>query len=206
MRAMLDAAARRLKLAPLSVLQYEAMVASGILPEEPAVELLDGLLILKDRAAAGEDPVTIGPEHQWVENTLAELGPRFHPLGAFLSLQGPVRIVPRSVPEPDAAVVKGKLADYRRRHAGPEEVSCVIEVADSSLQRDRTTKLGIYAAAGVPQYLLVNLVDRQVEVHEDPDVDERVYRRRVVRTGAQIVSMAAGPKAVVKVKAKDLLP
>jgi hypothetical protein len=52
----------------------------------------------------------------------------------------------------------------------------------------------------------VNLVDRQVEVHEGPDADKREYRRRVVRTGAQIVSFAAGPKAAVKVKARDLLP
>jgi Uma2 family endonuclease len=206
MRTTLEAAARRLGLARFSIEQYEASVASGILPEEPAIELLEGLLVLKDRAAAGGAPTTVAPEHQWVVNTLADLKPRFHPLGAFLSIQGPVRLVPKSVPEPDAAVVKGKLGDYRHRHAGPDDVWSVIEVADSSLKRDRTTKLGIYAEANISQYIIVNLVHRQVEVHTDPDPDEREYRRRVVRTGAQVVSISAGPKAGVKVKAKDLLP
>ena len=204
--ATLESTARRFKLAPLGVEQYEAMVASGILPEEPAVELLDGLLALKDRSAAGDDPMTIGPEHQWAVNTLAALGPRFHALGCFISVQGPVRIVPRSVPEPDAAVVAGALVDYRRRHAGPADVWSVVEVADSSLVRDRTTKLAIYAGAGVQQYVIVNLVDRQVEVHTRPRVLARTYARCAVRTGSQTVAFAAGPRASVKVKARDLLP
>lgn len=207
MTTILEESAGRLQLAPLTVEQYEAMIAQGILPDGEPIELIDGLLVLKDRSSAGGDPLTIGPHHQLVLNKLARLGPRFEARGCYLSIQGPIRIPPRDEPEPDVAVIAGRPEDFGERHPGPEAVLAVIEVADSSLLRDRTTKLRIYAGAGIRQYVIVNLVERQVEVYEEPLAREQRYARSTIRTGQQIVAIAAGAgEAFETIEAKDLLP
>ena len=78
--------------------------------------------------------------------------------------------------EPDAAVVPGRVEDYDNAH--PRTALLIVEVADSSLKQDRLTKAMIYAAAGIPEYWIVNVVDQQVEVHRDPDRRARHPRRR----------------------------
>jgi len=69
------------------------------------------------------------------------------------------------VPKPDTAVVGGRIADYDRAH--PTTALLVVEVADSSLKQDRPTKRTIYAAAGIPEYWIVNLPDDCVEIRRD---------------------------------------
>jgi Uma2 family endonuclease len=73
-----------------------------------------------------------------------------------------------SEPEPDFAVTRGGEGEYDHRKPGPADVGLLVEVADSSLDRDRTDKARIYAGVGVPVYWIVNLVDRRVEVLTDP--------------------------------------
>ena len=55
------------------------------------------------------------------------------------------------------------LGDYDTAH--PTQAYLIIEVAESSLATDRGKKLRLYAACGVPEYWIVNLVDRCIEVH-----------------------------------------
>jgi Uma2 family endonuclease len=43
-----------------------------------------------------------------------------------------------------------------------------VEVADSSLARDRGQKLRLYARAGITVYWIVNLPEAVVEVYSDP--------------------------------------
>jgi Uma2 family endonuclease len=73
-----------------------------------------------------------------------------------------------SEPEPDFALVRGTGEDYEHRHPGPPEIGLIIEVADSSLLRDRHDKARIYARGGIGCYWIVNLVDRRIEVHTQP--------------------------------------
>jgi Uma2 family endonuclease len=194
------------QIAPLTVEQYEAMIERGILEEGAPIELIEGLLIRKDRAAAGEDPMTVGPRHANAIAKITRLAGRFERLGHHVRTQSPVRMPPHSEPEPDIAIAKGALEDYPERHPGPRDLACAIEVADSSLRIDRTTKLAVYAEAGLNQYVIVNLVDDEVEVHTDPIPAERRYKTRTVFTGEQPLTLAAGPTKAVKVKAKDLIP
>jgi Putative restriction endonuclease len=84
-------------------------------------------------------------------------------------------------------IVVGEPDRYRDRHPGPGEVSCVLEVAESSLLRDRTVKLRLYAQAAIPQYVLVNLVDERLEIHEEPVAGE--YRLSRVLGVADDVSL-----------------
>jgi len=79
-----------------------------------------------------------------------------------------VRIPEFDEPEPDIAVVRGDDDLSENRHPGPGDIAIIIEVAESSLLRDRGEKREIYARAGIPAYWIINLVDRQLESHSRP--------------------------------------
>jgi Uma2 family endonuclease len=161
----------------LTVEQYHRMAAAGILEEGAPIELLDGLLVRKIRG----EGTTVNPRHAFVVNLLSkDLMQALEDRKCHYRAPGPVTLPPHDEPEPDGAIARGTIEDYPDHHPGADDVSCVIEVADSSLQRDRTTKQRIYSSSGIPQYLILNLVDRQAEVHEDPDPQAERYRMRRV--------------------------
>jgi Uma2 family endonuclease len=83
--------------------------------------------------------------------------------------QLPVALDDDSEPEPDVSVVPGSFRDYPRDH--PARAVLIVEVAESSLRLDRGEKGSLYARAGVPEYWIVNLVDRVLEVYRDPAAD-----------------------------------
>jgi hypothetical protein len=210
MSSIIDETAGRVRLAPLTVEQYEAMIAQGILGEGEPIELIDGLLVYRDRSATGEDLMTVGPEHQLAVKKLARLGERFAALGCHLSIQGPLRLSSRDEPAPDVTVLRGTPEDFATGHPSPHHVMSLIEVADGSLERDRTTKSRIYAAAGIRQYLIVNLPERQVELFYSPDLQGRRFRRGPLVLGdSEVVWIAAGETGAgkgVRVSVSDLLP
>jgi hypothetical protein len=113
----------------------------------------------------------------------------------------------RYQPLPDVAVVVGAGRDYAAQH--PKTAALLVEVADSSLRRDRTIKAHRYARAGIADYWTVNLVDRRLEVYRNPQPDPaRPGRFRYVDVtiipAAGHVSPLAKPQAQVAVA--DLLP
>ena len=185
-----EAAAGHATIVPWTVEQYHRAIEAGCVPEDTSVELIDGLIVHKDRATAGEDPMTIGDRHRISVLRLAQLAPAFLPLGCFLQTQQPISLPPTSEPEPDAAVVRGGIDDYLERPPGAADVSCVIEVADRSLSLDVGPKLAAYAAAGIPQYVVADLVNDCVLVHEEPAGHSYSRVTRAVR-GAT-VQMSAG--------------
>jgi len=75
---------------------------------------------------------------------------------------------PINEPEPDGAVVRGEIDDYLEHPPAAGDVFSVIEVADSSLAIDLGPKLTTYAAAGIQQYVVADLVNNRVLVHEQP--------------------------------------
>ncbi|WP_394847541.1 Uma2 family endonuclease [Pendulispora brunnea] len=139
---------------PLLRVEYDRLVAAGAFEGE-RLELLRGRLVL------------MSPQHGPHASTVSRLN---HCLLAPLEGRAEVRIqLPLSLsddsePEPDVAVVP--LGDYDNEH--PQTALWVIEVADSSLKKDRELKPGIYAQADVPDYWVVNLLDRIIEVHREP--------------------------------------
>ena len=139
---------------PLRRNEYDALVALGVFQDE-RVELLDGALVAMS---------PVGPPHSSAVQKLTELLlPRL--LGrATVRVQSPFAAHDLSEPEPDVAVVPP--GDYHAAH--PRKAYLVIEVADSSLQTDRSKKAAIYAECGIPEYWIVNLAQRCVEVHTDP--------------------------------------
>jgi Uma2 family endonuclease len=109
---------------------------------------------------------------------------------------------PHSVPEPDVAVVPGWYDDYDRAH--PRAALLVVEVADTSLAQDRLTKSGIYAAAGIPEYWIVDVRDQRVEVHRGPVASERRYAVRSFVQRGDRIELVGLDGAVVAVA--ELLP
>lgn len=195
----------RTRLLPLTVKQYHRMLKAGIIEEGAPYELLNGLIVRKDRSAAGEDPMTVAFEHAWAVNYLADLSPRFRKLACFVQTQQPISLPPGNEPEPDAAVIAGSMDDYTQ-HPTAADVHCVIEVADSSLRRDRTVKLQIYAAANIPCYVIINFPQRVVEVYTDPLPAVGRYATSKTLSGNQRVELPAGVAKRITLQAKQLFP
>jgi Uma2 family endonuclease len=113
----------------------------------------------------------------------------------------------RTDPSPDLAVVTGTIRDYAGRT--PTEAVMIVEVAESSLFEDTTTKAELYATAGVPEYWVLDLEHRRLLVYRDPEplpagLGATAYRTHLVFGPDLTVAPLAAPSASVKVA--DLLP
>lgn len=195
------AAGRTPPLEPLTITQVEQMMAHGILMEGAPIELIDGLLIRKDRGTCGGDPMTHHPRHAACVSFLQGLAALVETHGCHLRSQLPIALTEVRAPEPDLAIIRGKREEYRNRHPAPPDILVLVEVADSSLDFDRTTKQRIYAEAGIATYWIVNLIDNVVEVHQQPDPQAGEYREiRELRVGDVVeLQMPAGTKLAIGV-------
>ena len=189
----------------ITVDQYHRMIEAGILREGEPIELLDGQLVRRDRAAAGGDPMTVGRRHALAIEMLIDLNPKLKRFGSYVRVQLPVTLSEHQEPEPDGATVRGSTGSYADAHPGPDDISCVIEVADSSLAEDRDRKQRIYADHGIAQYVIVNLVDNVIEEYTEPEVGRGRYARVTpFAPGKRIELRTAGKPLVVAVR--SLLP
>jgi Uma2 family endonuclease len=136
--------------------EYERLVELGMFSGEP-VELLGGDLIVSEpQGAYHASSVT---KVDYALRTVV-------PAGWIVRLHAPISLDAESEPEPDLVVVPGRPGDYAHAHPGAPVLA--VEVSESSLAFDREHKGSLYARAGVPDYWIVNLVDRVLEVHRDP--------------------------------------
>lgn len=142
--------------------EYDRLVKLGVFEREP-LELVGGQLIVAEPQSTSHASAI-----RMVDYALrAALPP-----GWVVSIQSPLSLDDESEPEPDVFVVPGRPSDYRDAH--PSRPVLVVEVAESSLRFDRLRKgSSLHARAGVPDYRIVNLVDRVLEVHRDPAPEPR---------------------------------
>ena len=182
----------------ISVSQYHEMIRQGILTASDQVELLEGCLVKK---------MAKNPPHAAVNEALREILPTMLPAGWCVRSQNPVTLSD-SEPEPDLVVVEGKCRTFSSRHPKPEEFGIAIEVADSSLKRDKERKRRIYARAKIETYWIVNLVDRTVEVFSDVNDSPTSpnYRQHQVYTERQRVPVVLHGKKVAALLVGDFLP
>jgi Uma2 family endonuclease len=118
----------------------------------------------------------------------------------------PVTLSARREPEPDAVIVRGRIEDYQTCHPQAEDCLICIEVADSSLEYDRTVKCRMYAAAGLPEYWLVNIPDRCVEVYRSPVLAEAIYAVRTDYRAGETLQFELVPGVFFEVPVADWLP
>ena len=109
----------------------------------------------------------------------------------ILNVQNPIHINNDSEPEPDLMVLNFRKDYYVDAHPTPKEAVLLIEVADSSLEKDQKVKLPLYAGAGIPEVWIVNLQDHQLEQYREPS--EKDYTSiRILRTGDVVEHSAVG--------------
>lgn len=149
----------------LRVDEYHRMIEAGIFDEDEHVELLEGLLVAM--TPQRED-------HGRVIQILTRMLNRALGDEYVVRPQLPLTLGEDNEPEPDIAVVRG--VDARSRTEHPQRAALVVEVAGDSLRKDREVKGASYARAGIPEYWIVNLADRYIEVYRDPDPASGRYR------------------------------
>lgn len=128
------------------------------------------------------------------------LRPVFGP-GYWVRTQAPLELGQASDPEPDVSVVAGRREDYTNH---PTAAVLAVEVSDTTLAYDRGEKASLYAAAGVPDYWVVDINGRRVEVFRDPQPDPAQphgagYGQRTVYGPADAIAPLAVPAARVAV-------
>jgi Uma2 family endonuclease len=186
---------RDLPLVRLTVAQYHAMREARIFPDDAQIELLDGLLVPR---------MTKHPPHRLSTRLVRSALEAAVGSSHYVDSQEPITLAD-SEPEPDVVVVKGAPREYGDRHPGGADVALVVEVADDSLERDRGVKLRVYARAGIPQYWIVNLRQRSLEVYTDPQGDE--YRSRLeLPSHGHVPIVIEGRGELARVAVVSLLP
>src|SRR5665213_3138786 len=142
-----------------TVEDYYRMAETGVLKPDARVELLDGKII---------DMSPIGPFHGGITKYLSKIF-----FGAakgrwITAVQDPVRLDDHSEPQPDLMLLKPSADYYRKRHPQPEDVFLLVEISDTSLEKDQKVKLPAYARAGIAEVWIVNLNEQTIEVYRQP--------------------------------------
>jgi Uma2 family endonuclease len=178
--------------------EYARLMDCGLLREGDPVELVGGHLVVKEPQHASHAAAI-----RLVTKALEAV------FGAGWDVRAglPIALDPESEPEPDVSVVRGGPRDYLADH--PARPALVVEIASSSLAFDRRYKGSLYARAGLPDYWILNLVDRRLEVNREPLSDPAAelgwsYRKVVVLGPRDLVEPLAAPQRRVRVA--DLLP
>lgn len=139
--------------------EYHRLLAAGILTDRDRVELLDGDTV---------EMVPPNPRHASIVDSGGDYLKLLFAGQAKVGVQLPITITPDSELEPDFAIVCTDDNRYRYRHPTPEDIFCLIEVADATVLRDRTYKAEMYARANIREYWIVNINQQQINVLRHP--------------------------------------
>ena len=135
------------------------MAEAGILTEDDRVELIEGEIV---------EMSPIGSRHAACVNRLNMLLSSQAKQFFIVSVQNPLVVDDYSEPEPDVAVLRMRGDYYEQELPTASDVLLVIEVADTSVEIDRRVKIPLYARAGVPVTILVDLPGEAIEVYSEP--------------------------------------
>ncbi|MEO6457616.1 MAG: Uma2 family endonuclease [Chloroflexia bacterium] len=139
-----------------TVEEYHRMAETGIISDDERVELIEGEIWRMS---------PIGSRHAACVNRLTKLIERFAGDSAIVSVQNPVLLYDDSEPEPDVALLRPRNDFYAGGHPGAHDVLLIVEVADTSQEKDRKVKVPLYMRAGILEVWLVDLVNSVVEVY-----------------------------------------
>ncbi|MGH7333402.1 MAG: Uma2 family endonuclease [Candidatus Rokuibacteriota bacterium] len=162
--------------------EYHRMADVGILKPTDRVELIRGEIV---------ELSPIGRRHAAFVNNLNELLVTRLAGRATVSVQNPVVLADDTEPQPDLSLLRRRPVPYKDAEPATEDVLLLIEVAESSLAYDRSTKLRLYAEAGIPEYWVIDTAAESVEVYREPAVGAYGEARRV--TGSVAVTLLAFP-------------
>jgi Uma2 family endonuclease len=145
--------------------------------------------------------------HANIVNLAQKVLLRVFPAGYDARCQLPIDLGQTTEPEPDVSVVVGTLRPLLNGH--PTSAVLIVEISDTTLSYDRNRKGSLYARAGIKDYWIVNVTDRQLEVYRDPQPDPTAplgysYRSRTVLRPPDTVSPLELPQTSIAVA--ELLP
>jgi Uma2 family endonuclease len=177
----------------MTVDEYERLTSAGAI-DDPRVELIDGYLVKK-----------MGKKwpHIWTVDAVIERLRLMLP-GWWCRKEDPVRIPSFDEPEPDVSVVRGSRDDYRGPIPGPGDIALIVEVAETSLDRDRGAKRRAYARGGIPWCWIVNLLDRQIEVYSGPGPDD--YQSCQIYKPGESIPVVIDNSVAGQIPVADILP
>ncbi len=138
---------------------YEDLILAGVFSSSDRLYLWKGVLVEK---------MTKGPYHSYGLARLQRFLLECTPEGWHVRQETPIRMPDDSEPEPDLTVVRGSDSKYKKQTPTWRDVALVVEVADSSLETDAGDKREKYAAAAIPVYWIVNLINESIDVYSDP--------------------------------------
>lgn len=157
---------------------YHRMVEAGILLEEDRVELLSGAIV---------EMSPIGPLHAGTVKRLSRLFSSRLGGRVIIGVQDPIQLSSAdSEPQPDIALLRPRADFYSRAHPGAADGYLVIEVADTSVDKDREVKFPLYASVAILEAWLANVAEGCLEVHRQPRAngyqDVHILQRRDIVT------------------------
>jgi Uma2 family endonuclease len=141
-----------------SIDEYHRLIDLGVFTASDRIELIKGQLVEMSPKGTAHS-VSCSVLYRELSILLNDI--------AALRCQDPITLTD-SEPEPDIIIARGREADYLYRHPHPTDIVVAIEISDSTLGYDRTTKLSLYAEHNISNYWIVNLVDRQLESYSQP--------------------------------------
>lgn len=167
-----------------SLERYHAAIKAGVLTEDDRIELLFGKLIPRS---------PVGIAHGKTVKKIARLFfEKWDKEFCTIGVQDPVTLIDDSEPEPDLHVAKGPLESYDH-HPYANDLLLVVEVSDSTLHRDRTAKKLSYALAGIEEYWIINVYEKQVERYTQPNPAEGTYAsKETFKRGENFTSLHLG--------------
>ena len=199
MATVVEPTVDRMDIRPLSIEEYHWLIEHGFFHEDEHVELIRGVL----HQMSPEGPRHVAAIDRLLNHFFDALRDR-----ALVRVQHPISLPSsNSEPEPDLVLAQKREDYYGDRHPVPADVFLVVEVAASSLEEDQRVKVPMYAAAGIAEFWIVNLVDDRIEVYREPIVpaEGAAYYHQHLRFAAQdILHPARFPDCVLAVA--DLLP
>ena len=140
---------------------YYAMGDAGILGHQECLELVDGEIFVM---------APIGQRHaacvDWLMDEL--FGSARRAGRARVRMQNPLAQSERSEPKPDLMLLAERSDRYASGHPGACDVLLLVEVADSTLDFYRHIKIPLYAADGIREVWLVDLVHDRIDVYTEP--------------------------------------
>jgi Uma2 family endonuclease len=161
--------------------EYHRMGEVGILKPTDRVELIRGEIVEMSPA---------GRRHRaFVDNLNSLLAPRLAGR-AIVSVQNPVVLSDDTEPQPDLQILRRRDIPYKEREAFADDTLLLIEVAETSLRYDRSTKLRLYAEAGIAEYWIVECAAEVVEIHRSPHAEGYREVLRVAEAGATVSPQA----------------
>lgn len=190
----------------LTVAQLHQMLSMGVILDGEPIELVDGVLIQKDRRDAGGEPMSHGRRNAKSVRRIGRLSEPLQSLGYDMRTQLPVTLSDVSEPEPDGAIVVADDDDYGEGHPSLNDIAVIFEVSDKSLRYDRTVKKTMYAAAGIGLYCIVNLRDNVLELYQGPDARTGEYREQSTLAAGDVLHLPLGGDTSFEIPVADLLP